>query len=362
VTPPAANDLLARVHGARVLTDARHREETRRFLAGSDSEDEPIPYAELVASRTAAPNPDLVGMPEGGVVRADVLLPLEDRTIPLRAYRTGPSDPGPLLLWLHGGGFVGGNLDDIDVTCAGLASRLGFAVLSLDYRLAPEHPYPAALEDTAAAIGWLQTNGVVFGGDGRLVVGGQSAGANLVAAACLIARDAGLPQVARQVLCYPWLDFAFDSASHHAFSAAPLGHPRQLRWYVEQYLQGAAPTALAAPLIAPDLSGLPPAMIIGAGQDPLRDDARRYAARLLEAGVEVSYVEYADAPHAFLNFPGTLSVAWDAITEIALDLRRALSLDWSDEQRRDGSFTRYPRHGDANKRADDEATLRPSTA
>ena len=320
--------LLAGLPGARILTDARHREETRRYLAVSDSEqDGPIPYAELVESRTAPPDPDLAGLPEDGVLRADVLLRLEGRTARLRVYRPPATGSGPLLLWLHGGGFVGGSLDDIEVVCTGLALRSGLAVLSLDYRWAPEHPFPAALDDTAAAIDWLHRNGGVFGGDGRVVAGGQSAGANLVAAACLKARGEGRPPVSRQVLCYPWLEFGVASPSHRAFDGAPFGAPRRLQWYAEQYLQGTVPTPLATPLSAPDLSGLPPAMVIGAGQDPLRDDARRFAARLQEAGVEVSYLEYADAPHAFLNFPGALSVAWDAMTEIAHDLRRALSLE-----------------------------------
>jgi acetyl esterase len=223
---------------------------------------------------------------------------------------------------LHGGGFVGGSLDDVDVTCAGLARRTGMTVVSLDYRLAPEHPFPAALHDTYGAFGWLAEHGGAFGGDGRVVAGGQSSGANLVAAACLMARDRGGPRVTRQVLCYPWLDLGADSSSHRG-SDGDVGSRSQ--WYRSQYLAGQAVTAYAAPLTAADLTDLPPALILGAGLDPVRDDARRYARRLESSGVASSYLEYAGTPHAFLNFPGALSVAWRAMQDIADDLSEALS-------------------------------------
>ena len=292
----------------RVTGRPRFRREAERLLELVGSQDGPVPYDELVSSRTAPPDPALAGTPEPVRVRADLLLPLPGRAVRVRLYRDAPATPRPLLLWLHGGGFVGGSLDDVDVACAGLARRSGLTVLSLDYRLAPEHPFPAALHDTDDALAWLAEHGEAFGGDGRVVAGGQSSGANLVAAACLLARDRGRPLVARQVLCYPWLDLAADPVDGRD------------EWYRSRYLASQAVTPLAAPLTAPDLSGLPPALVLGAGLDPLVDDARRYARRLEEAGVAVSYLEYGDTPHAFLNFPGVLSAAWTAMRDIADDL------------------------------------------
>lgn len=297
----------------RVIGQPRFRREAERLLELVGSQDGPIPYGELVESRTSPPDPALAGSPEPVRVRADLLLALPGRAVRVRLYRDAPATPRPLLLWLHGGGFVGGSLDDVDVACAGLARRTGLTVLSLDYRLAPEHPFPAALHDTDDALVWLAEHGEAFGGDGRVVAGGQSSGANLVAAACLMARDRGRQLVARQVLCYPWLDLAADPVDGRD------------QWYRSQYLAGQAVTPHAAPLAAPDLSGLPPALVLGAGLDPLVDDARRYARRLEDAGVAVSYLEYGDTPHAFLNFPGVLSAAWAAMRDIADDLSAVLA-------------------------------------
>jgi acetyl esterase len=297
----------------RVVRQAGFRQEAGRLGALLGDEDGPIPYDELVASRVARPDPALAGSPEPVRVRADVLLPLPGRSLRVRLYRAVTIAPRPLLLWLHGGGFVGGSLDDVDVACAGLARRTGLTVLSLDYRLAPEHPFPAALDDTTDALAWLDEHGEALGGDGRLLAGGQSAGANLVAAACLVARDRGGPQVTRQVLCYPVLDLDRDTGSSRD------------AWYHRQYLAGQAVTPYAAPLTARNLSGLPPALILGASLDPLRDDASRYAERLGRSGVDATYLEYADTPHAFLNFPGVLSAAWQALQDVADHLAEALT-------------------------------------
>lgn len=295
----------------RVISQDRFQPETERFLERVGLQD--------------GPDPELAGAPEPVRVRTDVLLPLPGRPIRVRLYRDATGGPRPLLLWLHGGGFVGGTLDDIDVTCAGLARRTGLTVLSLEYRLAPEHPFPAALHDTYDALTWLEEHGEAFGGDGRLLAGGQSSGANLVAAACLMARDRGRPHVTRQILCYPWLDFGTDSESHRRFDGVDGDLPSRDRWYQSQYLAGQAVTPYAAPLTARDLTGLPPALLLGAGLDPVRDDARRYAKRLQDSGVATAYLEYDSTPHAFLNFPGALSAAWRAMQDIADDLTGFLS-------------------------------------
>jgi acetyl esterase len=309
----------------RVISEVGFQPETERFFERLGPQEGPIDYDELVKSRASPPDPELAGAPEPVKVRTDLILPLSERPVRVRLYRNVTAAVGPLLLWLHGGGFVGGSLDDVDVTCIGLARRTGLTVLSLDYRLAPEHPFPAALHDTYGTLAWLERYGEAFDGDGRVVAGGQSSGANLVAAACLMARDRGGPRVTRQVLCYPWLDLGTDSESHRRFDRADGVVPTRSQWYRSQYLAGQAVTPYAAPLTGADLAGLPPALILGAGLDPVRDDARRYAQRLQESGVGSTYLEYENTPHAFLNFPGALSVAWRAMQDIADDLATVLT-------------------------------------
>jgi acetyl esterase len=257
--------------------------------------------------------------PDPAVEIADVYLPVRGGPVPIRVYRTPGHQPRPLVLWLHGGGFVGGSVADLDHPCSRIAGRAGVILVSLEYRLAPAHPFPAALHDTVDAIGWLRRYGALLGGDGRLAVGGQSAGANLAAAACLMRRDTGEPTVDRQVLCYPVLDFDQDTESTRLFNgvfhAVQPGHPYDL-----QYLGDMPITPYAAPLRSDNLAGLPPALVIGAGRDPLRDDARAYASRLDADGGEVTYVEYAETMHAILNFCEDLSAGQHLIDLIAGEL------------------------------------------
>ena len=282
-------------------------------------------YDALVAARAEPSDPRLSGLPDPGVSVADLFLPLRGGPVLARLYRTaGPaSEPGPVLLWLHGGGFTGGSVYDLDHVCSRLARLTGLLVVSLEYRLAPEHPYPAALHDARDAMGWLARHGPLLGGDGRVMAGGQSAGAALVAGACLLARDEGEPYVTRQVLCYPVLDFDQDTESFREFDGV-FHSIKPGQWSHAQYLAGQPVTPYAAPLRAARLAGLAPALVIGAGRDPLRDDARAYAARLDGDGVDVSYVEYTGTMHAFLNFCGVLAAGDHAIEMIAADLMRIL--------------------------------------
>ena len=245
--------------------------------------------------------------------------------VPVRIYTPVDHLPAgaPCLVWLHGGGFIGGSVTDIDHVCSRLARLAGVAVVSLEYRLAPEHPYPAALHDTYDVLGWLAEHGAALGGDGRVAAGGQSAGAALVAGACLLARGQRGLAAAYQVLCYPVLDFGQDTESARQFDG--IFHSLKPGWASDQYLAGQPVTPYAAPLRAGSLAGLPPALVIGAGRDPLRDDARAYAARLDGAGVAVTHVEYAGTMHAFLNFCGVLSAGDHAIELIATELTRTLA-------------------------------------
>lgn len=295
----------------RVRIGVRYRAETDELLASLPVDNGPISLEELAASRIEPPDPRLAGPLRPVEVCADVYLPLGGGPRRVRVYRDRPA-PRPILLWLHGGGFVGGSLDDIDATCRALAATAGVVVVSLDYRLAPEDPFPAALDDTSDALAWLADYGAVFGGDGRLAAGGQSAGSNLVVAAAL----RGGPRVECHVLAYPYLDVRQDAESYQLFDGVLFGKA-DLTWNLEQYLAGQAVTPLVAPLTAPSLAVLPPALILAAGRDPLRDDARCYYQRLSDAGADAQLVEYADTMHAFLNFPGVLSAAGDAVDDIA---------------------------------------------
>ncbi|MEV0718200.1 alpha/beta hydrolase [Asanoa sp. NPDC050611] len=273
----------------RVVAEPRFTAEADGFTVVGAA-DELDDLATLLADRAEPVDPALSGRLDPAVHAADLLLPLGGGPTLARVYQAEPG-PRPLLLWLHGGGFVGGTVADLDHTCSRLARRAGRTVVSLEYRLAPEHPYPAALDDTYDAMVWLAAHGRVLGGDGWLAAGGQSAGGALVAGATLRARDEGGPVLDRQVLCYPVLDRATTPT-----------------WAERQYLTG-PPPVYAAPLRAESLAGLPPPRLGAAGRDPLRDQAEAYARRLDDA----EFVEYADTPHAFLNFCAVLSAGDHAI-------------------------------------------------
>jgi acetyl esterase/lipase len=220
---------------------------------------------------------------------------------------------------------VAGSVRDLDHVCSRLARLAGVTVVSPEYRLAPAHPYPAALHDTYDALAWLAAHGSLLGGDGRLAAGGLSAGATLVAGTCLLARDQGGPGLTCQVLCYPALDFGRDTDSVRQFNGVLITVGKE-SWPQNAYLNGRQPDAYAAPLRAASLAGLPPALLIGAGRDPLRDDARDYARRLAADGVHVTHIEYAGLVHGFLNACGVLSAGDHAIGVIAADLRRVHDL------------------------------------
>ena len=280
-------------------------------------------YEGVLAARARTPNPAMTGQPDPAVQAADLYLPARGGPVLTRLYQAlSARGPRPLLLWLHGGGFVAGSVYDLDHVCSRLAHLAGVTVVSLQYRLAPEHPFPAALHDTYDAMCWLAEHGRLIGGDGRLAAGGLSAGGALVAGACLKARDDGGPTLTRQVLCYPALDFGQDTESVRLFDGVFLS-VKPGNWPQTQYLGDQEPTAYAAPLRAATLTGLPSALVIGAcRRDPLRDDARSYARRLDDDGVDVTHAEYAGTMHGFLNFSGVLSAGDHAIELIAADLRQ----------------------------------------
>ncbi|WP_344182655.1 alpha/beta hydrolase [Kribbella lupini] len=304
-----------------VVEDPRFGPETDALLArfaAAPQEEEEDQYKALLKDREELPDPELAGATHPAARVTDLQVELPGRTLEARLYQPGTDEPRPVLLWLHGGGFIGGDLRDIEYAASGIAVHGDLVVVSLNYRLAPENPYPAGLDDVVDTLAWLRENH----GDGRVLVGGQSAGAALAAGACLVAAERGLPMPDRQVLCYPSLDHDQHTESSLLFDGVFLSTAPS--WADEVYFPAGELPATAVPLRAEDLTGLPPALILAAGRDPLRDDARGYATRLTRAGVPTKLVEYADTMHAFLNFPAALSAGRHAVELIGADLRAAL--------------------------------------
>ena len=259
---------------------------------------------------------------------------VEDRvtpgSVPLRLYRPLDSGPGPLpvLVFFHGGGWVLGDLETVDNLCRRLANASGCSVVSVDYRLSPEAKFPEALDDCSEAVGFVVREAESFGVDpGRVAVGGDSAGGNLAASVALRSLEPGSPKLAFQLLIYPIIDFSFDTPSYSENSDG-YGLGRDvMAWYWDQYLAEASDglSPLASPLRADDLSGLPPALVITAGYDVLRDEGRAYARRLEEAGVEVELEHYPGMIHGFLQMADTFDQGKLAIEHAGRSLRAALT-------------------------------------
>jgi acetyl esterase len=251
--------------------------------------------------------------------------------IPVRIYY--PLEPdatdfgAPLIVYLHGGGFVVCDLDSHDACCRRLANGVGAIVVSVDYRLAPENRFPAALDDAWAATQWVAAHGAELGGDaGRLVVAGDSAGGNLAAVVCMIARDRGGPPIAFQVLIYPVVDQRRKPSASHARSAPGVLTIEHMRWFTEQYLgpDGDRLNVLASPILA-DLAGLPPAHIVTGEIDPLCDEDEEFARLLRAAGVATTVRRYAGMFHGFFNLPDDVPTAEQANTDVCAVVREALN-------------------------------------
>jgi acetyl esterase len=228
------------------------------------------------------------------------------------------------MVYFHGGGFIYGDIDTHDAVCRGIAQSTPCAVVSVDYRLAPENKFPAAVEDAFAATAWVAANCAALGIDSaRLVVAGDSAGGNLAAVTALAARDAGGPGIAMQILVYPTTDFSSESGSIARFASGYLLTRESIRWVKRTYLRDErdAEDWRASPLRARDSSGLPAAYIITAGFDPLRDEGRSYAERLSHAGVSVTHEFFEGQVHGFLVMGGVLAAAGHAIQRIGQIVR-----------------------------------------
>jgi len=246
----------------------------------------------------------------------------------LRLYRPDPVATLPALIYFHGGGWVIGDLDTHDVLCRQLAEQAGVAVVAVDYRLAPEHPFPAAVDDAWAATRWIASHATELGLDaGRLAVGGDSAGGTLSAVVTLLARDHGGPALRFQLLIYPATDMKRGTASHAAFADGYLLTASLIQWFSAQYLRGAGDVRdwRASPLAAASLAGVPPALVMTAGFDPLCDEGEAYARRLREAGVTADSVCYGGMIHGFLPMGRMLDTANRAVSHAAASLRQALA-------------------------------------
>ncbi|MFC1411628.1 alpha/beta hydrolase [Streptacidiphilus sp. N1-12] len=288
-------------------------------------------YALTLAQARAADLADIqaaAGTPEPVAVVEERRIPGPGGPLLLRLYRPeAHGRPLPALLYLFGGGWTLGSPDTSDAICRRLANSAGCVTVSVGYRLAPEHPFPAALEDCAAALHWItaQADGLGLDPD-RLAVGGDSAGGNLAAALTLLLRERGGPALRHQLLVYPNTDHRADTDSLRDNDDPLLFNRRSVAWYWGHYLAAAGDgdNPLASPLRADDLSGLPPATVITAEYDPLRDEGEQYAAALRAAGVSVAGRRYDGMPHGFFAMTGQLDSALDAQQYAAEQLREAL--------------------------------------
>jgi acetyl esterase len=269
----------------------------------------------------------LGGSPEMLASVSDASAFAEPCAIALRVYRPETASTLPLLLYAHGGGWVTGSLDSHDQLCRMLANRLPAVVVAVDYRCAPEHAYPAALDDFETAWHWARAHASKLGADGvRFVVAGDSSGGNLAAALTLRLRAGGAPLPDLQLLLYPALDATCSRASYREFAAGYNLTGPQMAWYWEIYRAGVAVGAAElSPLAAAELSGLPVAVIAVAECDVLRDDGLDYARALAAAGVPVRVVDCDGMIHGFLRWPGSVPAARTWIDAIAAAGRNALA-------------------------------------
>jgi acetyl esterase len=255
-------------------------------------------------------------------------IPAPQGSVPARIYTPkilrNTNGLAPCLVFFHGGGWTIGNLDSHDVVCRKLADEGQLIVISVDYRLAPEHKFPAAIDDAIASTKWIAANSEQLGIDAsRLMVGGDSAGGNLAAAVAISARDGNGPAIAAQLLIYPAIDFAMTHPSHSEPETSILLTHSVIRWFRDNYLNGTADVGdwRASPARAKTLIGLPPAYVLTAGADPLRDEGDEYANRLKEAGVPVTYRHFSGQFHGFFTMGKLLQQANVAATEIGAWLK-----------------------------------------
>jgi acetyl esterase len=288
----------------------------------------PLHELSPVEARANAMPPELGG-PEQPVYKVENRrIPGDGGLIPLRIYYPFETAQLPALVYFHGGGFVLGGLDMPDRTCRALANASGCAVISVDYRLAPEHAFPAAADDAFAATSFVAEHAPDFGVDPSLLaVGGDSAGGNLATVVALRARDAGGPSIAFQLLIYPWVDFTdVDSPSMREYAADHFLTAEVMEWFANHYVP--APIDRRQPWVSParaNLAGLPPAFVLTAECDPLRDQGEAFARKLQDAGVQVTAKRYDGMFHPFFSLGGIIDGGRTAVEDAAAALKTALT-------------------------------------
>ena len=296
-----------------------------KIVGHSEAPDVGVTRARIELDRSA-PIVDFDPMPLASVKGRTI--PGPGGSIPIRIYQPeGEHGPKPVLVFFHGGGFVVGSIESHHGVCGALASKANAIVVSVGYRLAPEHRFPAAVDDAVAATRWVIREAASFGGDPRAVsVGGDSAGGNLSAVVAQVTRaDAVRPVF--QLLVYPATDLTRAMPSHRMFSDGFMLTKRSLDFYLDQYLNDESEKTdpRGSPLFAKDFSGLPPAMVLTAGFDPLRDEGRAYADALRSAGVQVEYRCLEGSVHGFFSFGGAMDHARRAVDAAAAAIRATAS-------------------------------------
>jgi len=259
----------------------------------------------------------------------DRMIPGADGEIPVRVYTPEGAGPFPILVYFHGGGWVIGNLDAYDPTCRALTNAARCVVVSVEYRLAPEYKFPAAPEDCYAALQWVGANAASINGDpARIAIGGDSAGGNLTAVVAQMSRDRGGVSPVYQLLVYPVTDHRYDTSSYRENADDYLLTKDAMVWFWNHYLRSEADgnSPLASPLRADNFRDLPPALVMTAEFDPLRDEGEAYAAKLRDAGVPVTLTRYDGMIHGFFSLGAVLDQGKNAIAEAAAGLRTAFSV------------------------------------
>lgn len=302
--------------------------QVEEMRAKREADNVPQLYTQTLAEARAA---DLASIQAGGgqvePVHSVRDVVMEESGLTLRIYRPAGEGPLPTLVYFFGGGWTLGSIETADGVCRRLTNLVPCQVITVGYRLAPENPFPAAVHDCHLATQWIAAHAVELGVDvARLAVGGDSAGGNLAAATTLLARDSG-PSLAAQLLIYPNTLYGSDTASMRAGDDPYLFNRTSVNWYWKHYLtnESDGTNPLASPLLAPSHVGLPPALVITAEFDPLRDEGEYYAEKLYAAGVPTELTRYDGMTHGFYTMSGVLDTARQALTDSATWLRKTLA-------------------------------------
>ena len=287
---------------------------------------EPAVVRQMISMQTEAARS--AGEPEKVARVEDRMIPGPQADLPVRIYTPQGTGPFPVLVFFHGGGWVICNLDTHDALCRGLTNQAGCVVVSVDYQLAPEHKFPAAPHDCYAATQWVAAHGAALNIDAtRIAVGGDSAGGNLAAVVAQMARDQGGPALLFQLLIYPATNFIAKTPSHEENGSGYMLNRQDMSWFTNHYLntEDDRTNPLASPALASNLSGLPPALIITAEYDPLRDEGEAYGQQLAEAGVPVTVSRYDGMIHGFMSMGPLFDQGNRGVEEAAAALRTAFT-------------------------------------